>query len=77
MIEIWGKAACPQCEAAKKFCENSNKEYVYKQLDVDFTRNEVLETFPQARTFPQIIVNGEKIGGYNNLIEYFGQDTLC
>jgi glutaredoxin len=23
-----------------------------------------METFPGARTFPQIIVDGEKIGGY-------------
>jgi len=23
-----------------------------------------METFPSARTFPQIIVDGEKVGGY-------------
>ena len=33
-------------------------------LDVDFNREEMLEKFPGARTFPQIIVDGEKIGGY-------------
>ena len=27
----------------------------------------MLETFPGARTFPQIIVDGEKIGGYTEL----------
>jgi glutaredoxin len=70
MIEIWGKSACPFCEAAKNTCESRNLKYVYKQLDVDFTRDEVLEKFPGAKTFPQIIVGGDKIGGYDKLVTY-------
>lgn len=74
MIEIWGKSSCPYCEAAKQLCETRNLPYVYKQLDVDFTRDEILETFPGARTFPQIIVSGTKIGGYDKLTAYL-EDT--
>ena len=62
MIIIWGKPQCPHCDQAKAFCERNNLAYEYKQLDVDFTREEILEEFPGARTFPQIIINGEKIG---------------
>jgi len=29
-----------------------------------------MENFPGARTFPQIIVNKEKIGGYEALLNY-------
>ena len=29
-------------------------------LDEDFDRETLMETFPGARTFPQIIVDGEK-----------------
>ena len=70
MIEIWGKPACPYCDQAKRFCEQRELPYSYKQLGVDFTREEVLETFPGARTFPQIIVGGHKIGGYDRLANY-------
>jgi glutaredoxin len=70
MIEIWGKPACPFCEAAKLLCETRNLKYVYKQLDVDFTREEILENFPGAKTFPQIIVGGTKIGVYDKLTSY-------
>jgi glutaredoxin len=70
MIEIWGKPACPYCESAKALCESRNLKYTYKQLDVDFTRDEILEKFPGARTFPQIIVGGTKIGGYDKLGPY-------
>ena len=38
-------------------------------LDVDFTREELFEKFPTARTFPQITVDGEAIGGYDNFVK--------
>lgn len=66
MIEIYGKPNCPYCEKAKWLCEKEELDYVYKQLDVDFTRNELLEEFPGARTFPQIKVEGKPVGGYDD-----------
>jgi glutaredoxin len=33
-----------------------------------------METFPTARTFPQIIVDGNKIGGYTELEELLKSD---
>ena len=70
MIEIWGKAACPFCEKAKALCESRGFDYTYKQLDVDFTRDEVLAKFPGAKTFPQINVNGSPIGGWDKFPQY-------
>jgi glutaredoxin 3 len=70
MIEIYGKPACPYCEKAKALCEIRGYKFVYKSLGTDFTREELLESFPTARTVPQIIVNGTKIGGYTDLVSY-------
>jgi glutaredoxin 3 len=70
MIEIYGKPACPHCDQAKRICEQRELEYKYYQLDTDFTREEVLEMFPGARTFPQIKVNGTSIGGKDQLSTY-------
>ena len=58
MIEIFGKTQCPFCDKAKSLCEKEGLEYTYKQLDTDFTREELFEEFPTARTFPQIRVDG-------------------
>mgnify|MGYP003321891282 FL=1 len=69
MIEIYGKTQCPFCDKAKALCEKQGLEYTYKQLDTDFTREELFELFPGARTFPQIKFDGENIGGYTNLEE--------
>jgi glutaredoxin 3 len=63
-VEIYSKPQCPYCVQAKALAEREGYELTYKMLDEDFDRETLMETFPGARTFPQIIVDGEKIGGY-------------
>ena len=64
IVEIYSKPSCPFCVQAKALAEREGAELTYKMLDEDFSREELFETFPGARTFPQIIVDGDKIGGY-------------
>tara|TARA_Y100001937_G_C6926860_1_gene244262 strand:+ start:51 stop:281 length:231 start_codon:yes stop_codon:yes gene_type:complete len=63
-VTIYSKPQCPYCDMAKALAEREGHELTYKMLDEDFSREDLMETFPTARTFPQIIVNDEKIGGY-------------
>jgi len=70
MIEIWGKPMCPSCSKAKQLCDTRGFAYTYKELDKDFTREQVFETFPGARTFPQIKVGSQAVGGYEQFVEY-------
>lgn len=64
IVEIYSKPQCPYCVQAKALAEREGYELTYKMLDEDFDREALMETFPGARTFPQIIVDGEKIGGF-------------
>ena len=63
-VEIYSKPQCAYCDMAKALAEREGHDLTVKMLDVDFDREVLMETFPGARTFPQIIVNGDKIGGY-------------
>jgi glutaredoxin 3 len=74
MITIYGKTQCGYCDAPKRLCESRGLDFEYKQLDKDFTREVMVEEFPTARTFPQIVVSGNKIGGYDQLVKYI-EDT--
>ena len=74
MIEIWGKDNCAFCSRAKSLCETRGYDFVYKQLGVDFEREDILEAFPGARTFPQIKVGGLVVGSYDDLVKYI-EDT--
>lgn len=44
--------------------EQSNISYTVLKLGKDFGREEMLENFPGARTFPQIRIDGKNIGGW-------------
>ena len=63
-VEIYSKPNVPYCDMAKALAEREEHDLTVKMLDEDFDRETLMETFPGARTFPQIIVNGDKIGGY-------------
>ena len=64
-IEIYSKTNCVFCDKAKiKLQKHNPKIYM---LDKDFSRDNFFKKFPNARTFPQIIINKEHIGGYSEL----------
>lgn len=68
-IEIYSKDQCPYCDMAvhkaqAMIQEGSDISYSVFKLGVDFGREEMLENFPGARTFPQIRIDGKNIGGW-------------
>ena len=68
-IEIYGRPACAYCEAAKDICDRAGLEYLYYELDKDYVIEHIFErvTF---KTFPQIFVNEEHVGGYTGFIQF-------
>lgn len=70
MIKIYGKPHCPFCDKAVALCESKKLDYVYSSLGRDYSKEQLLEMFPSARTVPQIIVDDEKIGGYDDLVKH-------
>lgn len=44
--------------------ERSDISYKVFKLGVDFGREEMLAKFPTARTFPQVVVDEQNIGGW-------------
>ena len=45
-------------------------------LNEDYTREDFFKKFPNARTFPQIIINGESIGGYHELEKWLAMNSF-
>ena len=77
-IEIYSKHACPFCDKALFLAQQVVQESVHTynkyMLNEDFTREELFEKFPTARTFPQITIDGESIGGYTEFEAYLREN---
>jgi|13_taG_2_1085334.scaffolds.fasta_scaffold00498_8 glutaredoxin len=71
-VKIYSKPDCSFCEKAKNLCRLRQIPYDEIVVGVDITRNELLELFPEAKTVPQIVVDDDSIGGYNELKKRLG-----
>lgn len=67
MTIVYTKDNCPYCVKAKTLLKGYGLEYREIVIGKDVTREEFLEMFPTAKTVPQIILDGERIGGYDAL----------
>ena len=74
MIEVYGKNDCGYCIKAKNLLEQNDIPYKYYLIGEDIDVGSVLERFPGARTVPIITVNGNWIGGFDDLKEHL-EDT--
>ena len=68
-IEIYSKNSCVHCDQAKQILRTHGKDFIEYKLDEDFTREILLSKFPEAKTFPVIVIDGFNIGGFNQLKE--------
>ena len=70
MIEIWSKYNCIFCVKAEKLCQIKGLEYKKYMLGKDYSREDLIKKFPEARTFPQITQDDQYIGGYTELEQH-------
>lgn len=69
-IEVYTTKTCPYCVRAKRLLDAKDADY--KEIDLtgdDEGRMELLKKSNGMRTVPQIFINGQHIGGYDNLAE--------
>jgi glutaredoxin len=67
---VWSKDNCTFCDQAKALLEQRNIAYEEKKIGHGYTREDLLEAVPTARTVPQIFVNNNHVGGFTELRKY-------
>lgn len=71
---IWSKNNCPYCVAAKNLMHTRNISYEERNIQQGkWSKEQLLEAVPDARTVPQIFLDGNYIGGYDQLKQHFDQ----
>jgi glutaredoxin len=64
---VWSKDQCPYCDQAKALLKSKNIEFEERNITQDWTKEQLLEAVPTARTVPQIFLGEELVGGFQEL----------
>lgn len=64
---VWSKDNCPYCDQAKSLLKQKGIEIEERKIGHGYTREDLLEAVPNARTVPQIFLDGNLIGGFTEL----------
>lgn len=65
---VWSKDACPFCVQAKALLESKGIEFEERNvMHGTWTKEQLLEAVPTARTLPQIFLDDAYVGGFNEL----------
>jgi glutaredoxin 3 len=75
-IVVWSRDNCPYCVRAKNLLSVKGLEYEERNISEGvWSREQLLEACPGARTVPQIVMDDTVIGGYDRLEEYFKNES--
>lgn len=66
-IIIYTKDHCPYCRMAKDLLKARNASFEEIRVDLDPVKLEEMMQRSQRRTVPQIFINEQSIGGYDDL----------
>ena len=64
---VWSKDQCPYCDQAKALLTSRNIEFEERNVSHNWTREQLLEAVPNARSVPQIFLDEELVGGFTEL----------
>ena len=64
---VWSKDNCSFCVQAKTLLESRGIEYEERKIGDGWTKEQLLEAVPSARTVPQIFLDEQHVGGFTEL----------
>ena len=71
IVKIYSTAICPYCERAKMLLEKRNIKYTEFKIDEDVKLfEEMLVLSNGRRSVPQIFIDDQHIGGYDDLVDF-------
>lgn len=73
---VWSKYHCPFCDQAKALLKAKNIPFEEKKIGDGYTKEELLDAVPTARTVPQIFLDDQLIGGFTELKKYFESEHV-
>ena len=73
---VYTKDGCPYCDKVKQVLELTESRFVVYNLGQHFEKKEFYGEFGEGSTFPQVVVNGQKLGGCVDTIKYLKEQKI-
>jgi glutaredoxin len=74
---VWSKNNCVICDRAKAYLDSKKISYEERNIEGSkWTPSDFFEAVPNARTFPQILIDGKYIGGYDMMMTHINLGEL-
>ena len=68
---VWSKPQCPYCDQAKALLNAKGYVIEERKIGNGFTKEQLLEDVPSARSVPQIFLDSVYLGGFDELKRHF------
>ncbi len=66
-VVVWSKYHCPYCDQAKALLTQKGIDFEERKIGDGYSKEDLLEAVPTARTVPQIFLGEQYIGGFTEL----------
>ena len=73
---VYTKEGCPYCDKIKQVLDLTKTSYVVYNLGEQFDKKSFYDEFGEGSTFPQVLVDGKKLGGCIDTIEYLRENQI-
>lgn len=73
---VYSKDGCPYCDMVKQVLVGKDLIFTEYKLGEDFDKEQFYNEFGQGSTFPQVIMNGEKLGGCTDTVKYLREQGI-
>ena len=73
---VYSKEGCPYCTKVVQVLELAKLNHVVYKLGNQFNKDAFYGEFGNGSTFPQVVVNGRKLGGCNETVKYLKENKL-
>ena len=73
---VFSKDGCPFCTKVQEVLDLAGLSFVTYKLDKDFDKQSFYGEFGEGSTFPQIVMNGKKLGGCQETVKYLQEKQL-
>ena len=73
---VYSREGCPYCTKIQQVLQLAELRHVIYKLDRDFDRDSFYQQFGKGSTFPQVVLNGDNLGGCSDTVKYLKENKL-